>query len=227
MARKKKAEAEAEGSGFIVLFTALSMIMLALFILLFALSHRDETREKVALGSLVGTFGILPGGIRPDVGTTPSVDQSFTVDETDKVSELFNDIATRVARIPDATVRIKQGADETSVLFQPDYLFKPGSLELSDEAKDVLRNMAYFVTQYDVDLQIEGRVAPDEPLPPGKWTVWSFSGARAAVIADYLEREVGISASRLRAAGLGSYRPHLGDKANTGVEILMVRSRKA
>ena len=49
--------------GFIVQFTALVMILLALFILLNALATLNDSKKRKAIGSLLGSFGVLPSGV--------------------------------------------------------------------------------------------------------------------------------------------------------------------
>ena len=61
MARNKK-KGDGGSNSFIVLFTSLSVILLAFFILLNSMATIDSERVRKALGSLVGGFGILPGG---------------------------------------------------------------------------------------------------------------------------------------------------------------------
>ena len=51
-----------------MLFTSLNIILLAFFIMLNALAVVDEKREIIVLGSLIGTFGILPKGLSPTKG---------------------------------------------------------------------------------------------------------------------------------------------------------------
>ena len=57
---KRKPE-EPEKDEFIVLFTALSMILLAFFIMLNTMAVIDPVRSRKAIDSLVGSFGMMPG----------------------------------------------------------------------------------------------------------------------------------------------------------------------
>ena len=57
--------------GFIVQFTALVMILLALFILLNALATLNDSKKRKAIGSLLGSFGDLP--ICTDLGNEPGM----------------------------------------------------------------------------------------------------------------------------------------------------------
>ncbi len=63
--KKKKGQSDDSGSaaGFRSMNVALSAILLAFFIVLNSLGAVDEKAMLTALGSLTGSFGILPGGL--------------------------------------------------------------------------------------------------------------------------------------------------------------------
>jgi len=226
--KKKKQPEESGGGSFVVLFTSLSMILLAFFILLYSIAQDDSDKRKKALGSLVGSFGILPGGTRPDEGEAISVDEMFTVPEPEKVSAMYNDIATAFDAAEVRGAQLKRGVDSASATFPGEVFFEEGGLELTENAKSALTALTGFVERYDVDLHIEGHTAEGEPLPGPEWTAFGFSGARAAVIAAYLEEHVGIEGKRLKAVGLADLHPRetalaqFQRKLNRWVEIRLV-----
>jgi len=88
MAKKKKKEAdEVAKDGNVVLFTALSMILLAFFIVLNSLAVVDTNRKLSALGSLLGSFGVLPGGLLTTDGESLLPYESPIVSEGEHFSE--------------------------------------------------------------------------------------------------------------------------------------------
>ena len=68
---------EYEISAFDVMFTSLGMIMLAFFILMNAFCVLDPAKERAVIGSLLGSFGVLPSGYgTSEEGTvTPQVEE--------------------------------------------------------------------------------------------------------------------------------------------------------
>ena len=63
-----KADDDAALGGNRILIVALFIILLAFFIVLNSIAVVDERRKLEAIGSLVGTFGILPSGLSPFSG---------------------------------------------------------------------------------------------------------------------------------------------------------------
>ena len=61
MGKKKKETIEEGGGSFMMMFVTLSLILLAFFILLNSLAVLDAKKKRMALGSLLGSFGIMPG----------------------------------------------------------------------------------------------------------------------------------------------------------------------
>ncbi|MFQ5692891.1 MAG: flagellar motor protein MotB, partial [Nitrospinota bacterium] len=72
MARKSKKQSGDGGnsSSFIVLFTALSTILLALFIMMNAQATREEYKVREVWGAVQSNFGVLEGGLRITPGET-------------------------------------------------------------------------------------------------------------------------------------------------------------
>ena len=77
--RRKKAAGGGGGGGmsaedaFAVMFTSLNLILLSFFILLNSIAVVDNNRQRRALGSLRGSFGILLGGENPDSNSGKSL----------------------------------------------------------------------------------------------------------------------------------------------------------
>ena len=61
MGKKKKVEEQAASDPFMMMFVTLSMILLAFFILLNSMAVMDDSKKRKALGSIFGSFGMLPG----------------------------------------------------------------------------------------------------------------------------------------------------------------------
>lgn len=65
--KKGQSQGGSGQAGIRVLTVALFIILLAFFIVLNSIAVIDESRTLAALGSLIGSFGILPGGDRKSV----------------------------------------------------------------------------------------------------------------------------------------------------------------
>jgi hypothetical protein len=63
---KKKKKIDGEGADIgMVMTVSLFLILLTFFILLNSIAVIDEHRSRMAIGSLIGAFGGLPGGLSP------------------------------------------------------------------------------------------------------------------------------------------------------------------
>ncbi|MFY9397180.1 MAG: flagellar motor protein MotB, partial [Desulfomonilia bacterium] len=65
MARKKRIYIQANADTGIFLYTSLMLILLTFFIVLCSMAVLDDRKERMAINSLLGSFGILPGGASP------------------------------------------------------------------------------------------------------------------------------------------------------------------
>jgi chemotaxis protein MotB len=63
---KKKKNIDDDGADIgMVMTVSLFLILLTFFILLNSIAVIDEHRSRMAIGSLIGAFGGLPGGLSP------------------------------------------------------------------------------------------------------------------------------------------------------------------
>ena len=89
--RQGQSENTAGQSGIRVLIVSLFIILLAFFIVLNSIGVVDERRKLEALGSLIGSFGILPGGLSPmkSGGGNIALPQSPIMSHTESFRELL------------------------------------------------------------------------------------------------------------------------------------------
>jgi hypothetical protein len=62
MARKKVVYVEPPRNTLIMLYCSLFLILLTFFVVLASMSIVDSKRQRLAIGSILGSFGVLPGG---------------------------------------------------------------------------------------------------------------------------------------------------------------------
>ena len=87
MNQKKKKKIDDDGADIgIVMTVSLFLILLTFFILLNSIAVLDEHRSRVAIGSLIGAFGGLPGGLSPMKAgknimppSAPMIDEELTI----------------------------------------------------------------------------------------------------------------------------------------------------
>jgi len=100
-------------------------------------------------------------------------------------------------------------ADETGVLLRVNnsIMFRPGSAQLTPEARLVLSGVLDVLKKYNMDLLVRGHAAQGERTGGGYETDWELSGARAATAASHILSGGEILPTRVRAISYGSTRP--------------------
>ena len=86
--KKRKIDDESAGGIGMMMTVSLFMILLTFFILLNSIAVMDESRIRMALGSLMGAFGGLPGGLSPMASgddivppSAPLMEEDLTVEQ--------------------------------------------------------------------------------------------------------------------------------------------------
>ncbi len=203
MPRRQKEEQESP--GIVVLYTALMILLLAFFILLNSMSQVEEARVKAVFQSLVGTFGLTPGGSSP----MPSVLQ-LTKSATAPINPVDQDYLALRGLVQleglEGKIRLlRSGAMKTAML--PDYLlFKTDSDEISPQGKAFLSKLAQVIKDREYRISVRGNTddAPSQRTD-GKDN-WAISADRALAVVRYLVSQ-GIDPKRLAAFGLAGFDP--------------------
>ncbi len=234
MAKKKKKE-EFKPDGFVVLMTALGIILLAFFIILNVIAVPDESKTREALGSLVGSFGIMSGGLRA---------------KENKGSALLQNAPPLVTPDNEMAVLLKalEGfADEKEgggslgfygskkglvIAIGEKFAFKSGSAEIKSEAIPLLKKIAKALLRFESDFFVEGHT-DNVPVRSARFrSNWELSTARAVNTLRFLTEKAGIPPEKMAAVGYGSTRPIVGNDTpehksmNRRVEIVIAKKRK-
>lgn len=236
MARKKKQKKEElPNSSFTVMMTSLGIILLAFFIVLNAIAVVDEEKKRKALGSLIGSFGILPGGLRTESSkgksiTPPSVP---LVKPEDELSILLKTLES-FAKTEEGGGSLGVYGSKNGMLISigEKFAFNSGSADIKPEAKPLLKKLAEVLIRFKGKLYIEGHT-DDIPIKTKKFrSNWELSTARAVNTLRYLTEQANVPGEKLAAVGYGSSRPIvLNDTPrhralNRRVEIVIADKRK-
>lgn len=205
MAKKsKRGSEERSGAGsFTVLFTALSTILLALFITMNANSTRDELRVREVWGAIQANFSVLEGGVRFTPGKEymppgAPVVMSSAEDWTDSV--LFADMMgffRDQAKGDGVTTHFDR--DELVISLSSDVLFEAGTDRLRSGAEPLLRVIGHVVRRTLNPVEIGGRAADARPPAAN----WDLSGSRALAVAEWMMKKGRVDAGRLHAVAFG------------------------
>ena len=207
--------------GHVGLFTSLSILLLAFFILLSAFSSFDDEKTKKAITSIEFQFrGIFEKTQRMfelfDKGSetmrvsegpkkTPGDDLLFELmrsyyDDYRKLGEYVTDYGLGgnlgIIVTPEGLV-ITVGEEIT---------FDAGSAELTDLGKGFLDRLVTIVGPFRNDISIVGHTDASIPENRSFLSNWDLSQARAIAVMRYMTAN-GVDINRLSASGAGQYRP--------------------
>lgn len=232
--RKKKEEAGPVTPGWVMTFTGLMILIMAFFVYLVTnASMMDERKIRLAIGSLMGTFGM--GTSRPDLLGKEAMRDTHQPgpipDEQDLAplkSLLWDDLDEDLQFVSNRFVQVFS--------INAAVLFAPGESDLTEPGRDLLRKMAPTLQEIAHPVQIVGHASllRDELGPGYRVDVleqipdpsWSLSLARAMSVYRFL-LEQNVPSERLRMEGVGRFHPRdnpqtpEGRQANRRVEFVL------
>lgn len=234
MARKRRDNKSGDGgSRWLVTYTDLCTLLMTFFVLLLSMSVIDPERKKEALGSLIGAFGLLPGGPSP-MGTETGMDvreATALIQESTPLSySLLRELAVSSDLGTDAEVLRQE--DKVIMRIGDRILFEPNSTNLTPQGEKILATIGIYLKNSPVEIDICGHVdsyeMPEDPRWPRR--AWKVSALRALAVYKFF-LDMGMSPDRMSAYGMSYFRPvvdstqypHLGYK-NRRVEIIIGRN---
>lgn len=206
--KKKRKEEKRKTSSFTVLFTSLSVILLAFFILLNSMATIDDEKVRKALGSMLGSFGILPGGFLSEKGSDILPYTSPIMLKKTSFKDSMSDLEKYIIKsgwADDASVEeSKQGV---VITFADSLLFASGSANIDPRAFELVDKLHQLIISAKNDVRIEGHT-DNVPIKTKRFpSNWELSAARAVNVLRYLLKRGGVSPDRLSAIGYGEYMP--------------------
>jgi len=231
---KKQKEEEVPSDAFTVMMTALSIILLAFFIVMNAIAVVDDERSRKAIGSLIGSFGILPGGLRSEKSKGKSITPTSIplVKPKDELSILLKILQGPSPKEEEGGSLGLYGTKEGLVIALGEKIaFDSGSAEIKKKAVPLLKRIAHTLARFKNNIYVEGHT-DNMPIHSGKFrSNWELSTSRAVNTLRFLAGEGGVPGERLAAIGYGSSRPLVrNDTArhkamNRRVEIIIAKQR--
>ncbi|HDQ41452.1 MAG TPA: flagellar motor protein MotB [Desulfonatronum sp.] len=235
MARqRKKKDSGPVTPGWVMTFTGLMILIMAFFVYLVTnASLMDERRIRLAVGSLMGTFGI--GTAKPDVLGEEEIKEAHQPGPLPEEQDLaplkellWDDLEEDLQFVRNRFVQIF--SVNTAVLFPP------GESDLSEQGQALLREVASTLRNVSFPVLIAGhasvlrdelgegfRVDAQQQIPDPSWNLSLF---RALRVYGYLV-EQDVPAERLRMEAVGRFHPREnpqtpeGRRANRRVEFIL------
>ncbi|MBU2550740.1 MAG: flagellar motor protein MotB [Proteobacteria bacterium] len=209
MARKEPEEKpEWELSNIaLMMFTSLMIILLAFFIMLNSMAVVDEKRQISALGSVLGAFGLLPGGLSPtqEEAAKSVAPPTGPMEPVKTDLQLIRDVLSN--RVVSESFNILRGRSREIISLQDAVLFPPDGVDILPEAEPVLMDIAHILQGSDYPITIEGHTDDRPPRTEGFKDNWHVSAMRAVAILRFFTEKGGLDPNRMTAFGYAGFSP--------------------
>lgn len=228
--RQSQTENTAGRSGIRTLIVSLFILLLAFFIVLNSIAVVDERKKIEALGSMIGSFGILPGGLSPlrseGEGIAPS--QAPMMPQEKEIKE-----ALGISKPMSGLISLWTSPEGKVISLHDKVLFDEGSYNIRPSSYGFLRKLSEIINQDKYPVKITGHTdnrQPDEKSPHSNWEI---SSLRALEVLKFFVVIGKIPSMRLTAYGCGEYKPIASNKTrqtraqNRRVDIILSHKAKA
>lgn len=232
MAKKKKHGEEEAGEAWLLPYSDLMTLLLAVFIVLFAVSKVDQKKavamaeafsEKMMSDSVGGGAQGVPkntpiiedspaptiANAQSDTPTETSITEKYLgqleYNNLEKVKQQLDEIFKKDNM--SSTVSTSIDMRGLVITLNNAILFDSGKADIKGDHQDALTKIAAAITTLDKYIRIEGHT-DNVPISGTQYpSNWELSTARASSVARLFIGSCGIQPDRIVAVGYGEYRP--------------------
>ena len=221
--RKQSSDASLSKVG-LTMTVSLFLIILTFFVLLCTIAVRDEEKTRVAIGSLIGSFGSLPKGLSPlSTGKSIAPVTAPIVEEDSGIEQIM----AWIDRETLAKLKIEKMGGRQVITMEETMLFRPNSHTLKASSFSLLDQLARFIGSGDFPVEIIGHTDNTSARVKGYRSNWELSTLSALSVLTHFVNRSGVLPSRLLAYGAGGEQPLLPNttresrQKNKRVEIVL------
>lgn len=215
--RNKHTHQEEEaGEAWLLPYSDLMTLLLAVFIVLFAVSQVDagksqqmseEFSEQMMTGSYVSSQAENKKNSASSE-TKEALEKAIEPNELQNLKELKADIDAKLQK-EDMSAAVTTSIDKRGLVISFDnaILFESGSAEIKKENEYALLEVARMINNLDNYIRIEGHT-DNVPMHSEAYpSNWELSTARAVRVVQLFINECNVPPEKLVAVGYGEYRP--------------------
>ena len=230
--RKKAEETKVETAGmmrWLLTYADMITLMLALFIILFAMSTISRVKFQEFAKDVSGGFDNQWSTNAPPNG---GADAKLKYSAPSSVPAIQRELEAYVAQ-NHLQSRMQVHMDHRGLvitLLSDKSYYDSGSAMLRDDTKKILDNVDVFLRKNDNLIRVEGNT-DNVPIATAAYpTNWELSTARAVNVVRYLVEQDHLDPQRISAAGYGQYHPRTDNRtpearqANRRVDIVLLNA---
>lgn len=205
---KKKKKIDDDGADIgMVMTVSLFLILLTFFILLNSIAVIDENRSRMAIGSLIGAFGGLPGGLSPlETGKSIMPPSAPMLKEELTLERLLAYMNKETTTWP-GEIRVEKIKDKLIITINEKVLFSEDRLGFNPSIVKVLDKLCEIINKGSYPVEIVGHTDDIQAGGKGYESNWELSALMAIQLVKYFVSKGSVAAKRLNPYGSGSFRP--------------------
>jgi chemotaxis protein MotB len=239
--RRRHHEEHANHEAWAIPYGDLVTLLLAFFVVMYAVSSVNEGKYRVMADAMSVAFGGQTNTLTPiELGEAPPGATPLdapgaraprnahaqplfdlpAVQATAAGSDKLHAIGARIERalsglVAQGAVTVRRSRTHIEVEIQSDLLFASGSARPSDAARTAIAQLATALRDEPNGIRVEG-YTDDVPIRTAAFrSNWELSAARAASVVHALG-EGGVDESRLAVVGYGEHRPAADNATDAG-----------
>jgi chemotaxis protein MotB len=217
-------------------------LMFALFVVLFASSHHDKKTIETVSSAVrngfqeMGSFSssnaspdLSPSDMAKTARVNVAKNGAAGIDMVELQRKLKQALGKEISR---QEIVLRVTPEGFVISLHELGFFNSGEAKLQPGAADTIKRIATVLTQYGLDMRVEGH-SDNIPIHTAEFpSNWDLSTARAMAVAMMLLNESGVDPKQLSIAGYGEYHPASsndtaeGRRANRRVDIVVVSGNK-
>ncbi len=231
MARKQHHEEHANHEAWAIPYGDLVTLLLAFFVVMYAVSSVNEGKYRVLSESLQSAFKGPPRSLSPvqlgeqirslNSGSNSGMDPQQSVPQTAsptfktgqagglsaELQEVSDELEAAMRDLIDAdTVILNRTGRWIEVEIKNDILFPTGSSAIDSDATEIIQRFAEILAPLPNPLRVEGHT-DNRPISTKVFpSNWELSAARAATLVRSFEA-AGVDPARMSVAGMGEHQP--------------------
>ncbi|HML36837.1 MAG TPA: flagellar motor protein MotB [Bacillota bacterium] len=215
---KKRQHEEENGEAWLLPYSDLMTLLLAVFIVLFAVSQIDKEKsqqmsEAFTDSMMTKTYAEAKADSQETAPpSTPEAESKPNASDVDNELEQMEALKAKLdAKLEseNLTSSVKTGIDSRGLVVSLSnaIFFDSGSAQIKKENEKTLLDIAQIVNTMNNFIRIEGHT-DNVPMKSEMYpSNWDLSAARAANVVQLFINEAGVSPEKLVAVGYGEYRP--------------------
>jgi chemotaxis protein MotB len=205
MSRKKKNREEGGGQDIGVVMTcSLFLIILTFFILLNSIAVIDDRKTRLAIGSLIGSFGSLSGGLsKLKTGASLMPSDAPLLEATLNMDAFLKHMQTNMLD----NLKVKQERGKASLTIYEAALFQAPTAVLKNGRNPLLDKLGQLINKGDYPVEIVAHTDNRPASRKGYASNWEMTGIMAAQVYQYLVEQGQVSPQRITAYGRGDREP--------------------